>query len=161
MLVRFHFRFRPKEKMYSQLCISIPPEYDPESMNMKPMQYGDLLKASYDVGHSLIYSVNRSLVHTKPKDRWKNFITAVPKFDGNRYRKSRKEYGNGIPFITFGVSVGSSDLNALLYYMDFHSIERTLADVIEDYLEYFPIDMKAFCEWANENIEHTVDGGGV
>lgn len=53
-LVRFHFRFRLKDKMYSQLCISIPPECKPETMNMQPMQYDDLLKASYDVGHSLI-----------------------------------------------------------------------------------------------------------
>lgn len=119
------------------------------------------MKASYDVGHSLIYSVNKSLVHTEPKKRWKNFITAIPSFDGNRYRKNRREHGKGIPFITFGVSVGSSDLNSLLYYMDFHSIERTLADVIEDYLEYFPIDMKAFCEWARENVEYTSDEGGV
>lgn len=160
-LVRFHFRFRLKDKMYSQLCISIPPECKPETMNMQPMQYDDLLKASYDVGHSLIYSVNKSLVHTEPKKRWKNFITAIPSFDGNRYRKNRREHGKGIPFITFGVSVGSSDLNSLLYYMDFHSIERTLADVIEDYLEYFPIDMKAFCEWARENVEYTSDEGGV
>ena len=160
-LVRFHFRFRLKDKMYSQLCISIPPECKPETMNMQPMQYDDLLKASYDVGHSLIYSVNKSLVHTEPKKRWKNFITAIPSFDGNRYRKNRREHGRGIPFITFGVSVGSSDLNSLLYYMDFHSIERTLADVIEDYLEYFPIDMKAFCEWARENVEYTSDEGGV
>lgn len=49
-LVRFHFRFRLKDKMYSQLCISIPPECKPETMNMQPMQYDDLLKASYDVG---------------------------------------------------------------------------------------------------------------
>lgn len=160
-LVRFHFRFRLKDKMYSQLCISIPPECKPETMNMQPMQYDDLLKASYDVGHSLIYSVNKSLVHTEPKKRWKNFITAIPSFDGNKYRKNRREHGKGIPFITFGVSVGSSDLNSLLYYMDFHSIERTLADVIEDYLEYFPIDMKAFCEWARENVEYTSDEGGV
>ena len=160
-LVRFHFRFRLKDKMYSQLCISIPPECKPETMNMQPMQYDDLLKASYDVGHSLIYSVNKSLVHTEPKKRWKNFITAIPSFDGNRYRKNRREHGKGIPFITFGVSVGSSDLNSLLYYMEFHSIERTLADVIEDYLEYFPIDMKAFCEWARENVEYTSDEGGV
>ena len=97
----------------------------------------------------------------EPKKRWKNFITAIPSFDGNRYRKNRREHGKGIPFITFGVSVGSSDLNSLLYYMDFHSIERTLADVIEDYLEYFPIDMKAFCEWARENVEYTSDEGGV
>lgn len=55
---------------------------------MQPMQYDDLLKASYDVGHSLIYSVNKSLVHTEPKKRWKNFITAIPSFDGNRYRKT-------------------------------------------------------------------------
>lgn len=47
-LVRFHFRFRLKDKMYSQLCISIPPECKPETMNMQPMQYDDLLKASYD-----------------------------------------------------------------------------------------------------------------
>lgn len=87
-LVRFHFRFRLKDKMYSQLCISIPPECKPETMNMQPMQYDDLLKASYDVGHSLIYSVNKSLVHTEPKKRWKNFITAIPSFDGNRYRKT-------------------------------------------------------------------------
>lgn len=90
-LVRFHFRFRLKDKMYSQLCISIPPECKPETMNMQPMQYDDLLKASYDVGHSLIYSVNKSLVHTEPKKRWKNFITAIPSFDGNRYRKNRRE----------------------------------------------------------------------
>lgn len=96
-LVRFHFRFRLKDKMYSQLCISIPPECKPETMNMQPMQYDDLLKASYDVGHSLIYSVNKSLVHTEPKKRWKNFITAIPSFDGNRYRKNRREHGKVPP----------------------------------------------------------------
>lgn len=40
-------------------------------------------------------------------------------------------------------------------------LRPTLADVIEDYLEYFPIDMKAFCEWARENVEYTSDEGGV
>lgn len=94
-LVRFHFRFRLKDKMYSQLCISIPPECKPETMNMQPMQYDDLLKASYDVGHSLIYSVNKSLVHTEPKKRWKNFITAIPSFDGNRYRKKQERAWKG------------------------------------------------------------------
>lgn len=154
--IRFHFRYLSdfERKEYAQLCISIPDEFNKDEMKMKPMQYGDLIKAAFEVGHGLIYRVNESFITVKPNSRWCNFITVIPNFDGNVYfcTEKRKKKRRKFPFLSFGISIVSEEMNGLLYYLNSYSIENIIGSVISDFLDYIPLDLKIFCEWANKTI---------
>lgn len=154
-IVRFHFRylFDRSSLQYQCLCKSLPNSVDKAQYEVSPIKYGELIEASYTSGESLIYSVNKEFTEHELKERWTNFITVIPLFDSNNYKKNdgrkKKEY----PYLTFGVTVNNDKYNVLLYCMDYLSIKELLGDLIDRYIRIFLIDIDDFCKWAKKQIE--------
>lgn len=155
-IVRFHFRYLADRNTYQycRLCTSFSSDEEMGDNDVSIMKYGELLSASYDADHSLIYQVNSYLCKNKLKDKWKNFITIIPNIQQNHYIR-RTSGGTKLrrPYLTFGVTINDEEYNWLLYCMDFFSFKNILEEIIEQYALIFGIDIGEFCEWAKRNIE--------
>ena len=154
-IVRFHFRFLADRKsfQYLRLCASFPEQINPHTHDVSEIKYGQLIEKSHQSGHSLIYSVNEEFTETRLSEKWKNFITVVPLFDKNNYIRKNQNKNKKIPYITFGVTINNSKFDDLLYCMDYFSIKETLEEIIEQYLDFFHIDIGDFCNWAKNYLE--------
>ena len=155
-IVRFHFRYLADRNTftYLRLCVSFPEQIDPTEHEPSEMKYGDLIEAAYNTQRSLIYSVNKDFCKNKLKDKWTNFLTVVPLFEGNDFKR---KYADSVykqyPFITFGVTVNSEKFNSILYCMDYFLINKMLEEIINTYIRIFRIDINRFCEWARNELE--------
>ena len=155
-IVRFHFRYLADRNTftYLRLCVSFPEQIDPLEHEPSEMKYGDLIEAAYKTQRSLIYSVNKDFCKNKLKDKWTNFLTVVPLFEGNDFKR---KYADSVykyyPFITFGVTVNSEKFNSILYCMDYFLINKMLEEIINTYIRIFRIDINRFCEWARNELE--------
>lgn len=157
-IIRAHFRYLVDKRsfLYRRLCMSfndITVLHD--NNDVSEMKYSDLIKSSFELQKGLVYDANMGVCENKLKNKWKNFITIVPIFDGNKYTKrmptgrNAKEY----PYITFGLTTNTNRFNWLFYCMDYFSIKTVLEEIIEQYVQLFDIDLGAFCEWAKDFIE--------
>lgn len=154
-IVRFHFRYLADKNSYkySSLCTSFPKEINPDNYGVSEMEYGELIEESYKTGKSLIYTVNKKFAKKELKEKWKNFITVVPLFEQNNYVKKRVGSSTKFPYITFGVTTNNEKFDELLYCMDYFDIKETLEEVIEDYMQFFYIDINQFCRWVKKSLE--------
>lgn len=155
-IVRFHFRYLADRNtfLYSRLCVSFPEQIDPSEHEPSEMKYGDLIEAAYKTRRNLIYSVNKCFCKNKLKDKWSNFLTVVPLFEGNDFqRKYADTVSKPYPFITFGVTVNSEKFNSLLYCMDYFFINKMLEEIINTYIRIFKIDIDRFCVWARNELK--------
>ena len=113
------------------------------------MKYGDLLEAAYnnDRSNCLIYSSNHSICNKGLAEKWKNFITVVPKFDNNIYHKKvNKNNYKDYPFITFGVTINDNKFDWLLYLMDYYKIDLVISDLLKAYINCFMIDLDDYAK---------------
>lgn len=155
-IVRFHFRYLADRNtfLYLKLCTSFPDQIDPSEHEPSEIKFGELIEAAYKSRKSLIYSVNKSFCKKKLKDKWTNFLTVIPLFEENNFkRKYADSLFKNYPFITFGVTINSEKFNKLLYCMDYFSINKMLEEVISTYIRIFRIDMDKFCAWARKELE--------
>lgn len=150
-IVRFHFRSLAnlRSRIYIKLCASFLKEkHSIEDHELSDIKYGELIEAAFKTKKALIYTVNEDLCKNKLKEKWTNFLTIVPVFDGNNYER---KYGEGIteefPYITFGVTTNSEKFDELLYCMDYFSINEMLEDIINSYIKIFKINIGKFCDW--------------
>lgn len=156
-IVRFHFRYLADRTsiLYLPLCVSFPDEINPLDYELSPIKYGELIEAAYSTGRGLVYSVNKDFCPSGLKEKWKNFLTGIPLFDGNNFKRKYAEstYKN-YPFITFGVTTNNEKFDPLLYCMDYFAIDKMLEEIINTYIKLFHIDINKFCEWVkNEKKE--------
>lgn len=155
-IVRIHFRYLADRNsfLYLKLCVSFPEQIDPTDYDLSQIKYGDLIDAAYKTGKGLIYSVNKDFCSSKLKDKWTNFLTVVPLFDGNNYKRNYSESSHrDYPYITFGVTVNSDKFNPVLYCMDYFSINVMLEEIINTYIHIFKIDINKFCSWVQRELE--------
>lgn len=153
-VARFHFRFLSNFNTYTyrRLCTSFNTKEEMGENDISEMDYGDLLKLSYDTGNGCIYTINEATCARKLSAKWMNFITVVPTFDRNNYNRKTFSRTEKHPFITFGLTTNTNSLYWLLYCMDYFSIKNVLDELIDRYIQIFGIDLKRFCEWAKNNI---------
>lgn len=155
-IVRFHFRYLADKNtfQYLTICSSISSEFDLEENEVSEMNYGDLIQGSYETQSGLIYSLNEEMCSKKLKEKWTNFITIVPIFDENNFKR---RYSTGTikryPYITFGVTTNSFRINQLLYCMDYFSFNAVLAEILDDFLNAFNVDLEKFCVWLKKKQE--------
>lgn len=158
-IVRFHFRFLADKNnfLYVKLCTSFSSfstDINLEDYDVSEIKYGELIEASYNTERGLIYSLNKDLCNNALKDKWKNFITIIPIFEQNHFtRRYSGETKKKFPYITFGVTTNSKKFDNLLYCMDYFSINKTLGEMIEKYLQLFNISIEKFCAWAKNNLK--------
>lgn len=149
-IVRFHFRYLADRNsiLYLPLCVSFPDEIDPLEHEPSPIKYGELIEASYSIKKGLIYSVNKDFCPSGLNEKWKNFLTGIPLFEGNNFnRKYTESSYKQFPFITFGVTTNNEKFDPLLYCMDYFSIDKMLEEILNTYIKIFHIDINKFCEW--------------
>lgn len=155
-IVRFHFRYLSDRGLYiyPRLCASFPERINPVEHELSDIKYGELIDAAFKTGKGLVYSVNKSFCKNKLKDKWANFLTVIPLFDGNLYKRRYFEAEEKrVPFITFGVTINSEKFNPMLYCMDYFSINKMLEEIINTYIHIFRINISEFCSWAQKALE--------
>lgn len=155
-IVRIHFRYLADRNtfLYLKLCTSFSGQIDPTEHELSEIKYGDLIEAAYKTGRGLIYSVNKNLCKSELKSKWTNFLTAIPLFEGNDFKRKYTETGyKQYPFITFGVTINSDKFNSILYCMDYFCINKMLEEIISAYIRIYRIDMNKFCIWARKELE--------
>lgn len=155
-IVRFHFRYLSDRNLflYLKLCVSFPEQIDPTEHEPSEIKYGELIDAAYKTRKGLIYSVNKSFCKNELKNKWTNFLTVIPLFEGNDFTRKYSETAyKKYPFITFGVTINSDKFNPMLYCMDYFSINTMLEEIINTYIRIFRININKFCVWVQKEIE--------
>ena len=153
--LRVHFRYRRgyKSDKYSQLCLY---GKDFNNYTMRDLEWGELLEKAYEVKQPLIASVNKKYCgesferNEKKSDiHWRDFITAVPKFQKN-YLVIREMLTEKIrinrPWLTFGVTVYREEDRRVLYILDYLRIDEVIGNAIKDFLYYFPINISRYVQ---------------
>lgn len=161
-IVRLHFRFLSDRSngTYSTLCSSFSAFNEKNQQENQPsdVKYGDLLEAAFSSQSSgcLLYSVNQDICINKLKDKWKNFLTVVPRFERNIYKKSVGSNSVGriitkqFPYITFGVTTNDDAFNSVLQCMDYYSLDNIISSIIQRYLDVFMVDIDGFLKWIRQ-----------
>lgn len=148
--VRFHFRYLEDKNsyLYGNLCSSFSAGIEEDQYRLSDMKYSDLIEAAYREGCSLIYLANEELCQKKLNAKWWNFITVIPKFQKNEFRRKVSEDNvKVVPLLTFGVTIESQKFDDLLYCLDFYRIDQILGDLIDSYTDVYRINMEEFCSW--------------
>lgn len=159
-VARVHFRYfdsRDKEFNYKRLCQELcggsgnGGVSDELKYSLSTFNYTDLIKASFENNESLIYSINEHNCNIKLNDKWKNFITMVPKFHGNITYIENDGFDNmEYPLLTFGITCNNDDINKLFYCMDIFDFKIVLETYIKRYVDIFQINLEDFCEYARK-----------
>lgn len=148
--VRFHFRYLEDKNsyLYGNLCSSFSAGAEENQYRLSDIKYSDLIEAAHKVGCGLIYLANEELCQKKLNTKWWNFITVIPRFQKNEFRrKVNEDSAKTVPLLTFGVTTGSQDFDNLLYCLDFYRIDQILGDLIDSYADIYKINIEDFCAW--------------
>lgn len=153
-IVRFHCRFLSDkdESIYSTLCTSFSTCDQKIDNDNQPstIRFCDLLEATFNSSTSgcLIYSINKEICKNKLKDKWADYITVIPKFTDNIYRKIKyKNIIGNYPFLTFGVTINDTKYSNILQCIDYYKLDRYIGGLLQRYINIFQIDINRFIEW--------------
>lgn len=155
-IVRFHFRYLADRTAftYLKLCASFPDYINPDEHELSDMKFGELIEAAYKTKRGLVYSANKSFCNSKLKEKWTNFLTIVPSFNGNEFERRYSEIVmKSYPLITFGVTTNSNKFDKLLYCMDYFSFDQMLSEMIDSYIKVFRVDVNKFCNWVKGEMK--------
>lgn len=157
-IIRSHFRYLSDKttKNYQVLCssFSIGSKENIDTNQPSDIKYGDLIEAAFsDSKHGcMIYSVNEKKCTRRLNDKWSDFITVIPKFEANKYKKRvNKKAEKMYPLITFGITIEDSKDEKILQCLDFYSFDRIVADLLRNYTDTFDIDINEFVIWLNQD----------
>lgn len=160
--LRIHFRYwKPAENESIQnymdndsyIQLSLYGKGYPDH-SIRELSWGQLIKEAYLEGKPLIASVNsdfcqESVDNNDKKDenlrnKWKDFITAIPRFEKNDYiikNVVSEKISFSRPLLTFGITVYREEDREILYMLDYLQIDRFIGRQINKFLHYFPIDI--------------------
>ena len=157
-IVRSHFRYLSDKttKNYQVICssFSIESKENEDTNQPSDIRYGDLIEAAFsDSKHGcMIYSVNEKKCTRRLNDKWSDFITIVPKYDANKYKKQvNKKTEKTYPLITFGITIEDSKDEKILQCLDYYSFDKIIADLLQNYTDTFDIDLNEFVAWLNRD----------
>ncbi len=158
VILRAHFRWHVhKEKNgrttvdeYSMLCQYRSDEEESEK-DMQTLPWGSLLKPAFDTMEPIVYSANEG--YNMISTSWDDFITLVPPFLNYKHDiRIRKGVNESRPVITFGFSIkGTSKEQELLFLhlLAYLRIDKTIAAMIDTYIQWFNIDTRTFLSEIN------------
>ncbi len=140
-LMRTHFRQHSGEAdddRYLAICAQTNSKKD-ERFLPKPLPWGGFVKAAFENGTSLVYSANKKLNNISTN--WQEFITIIPRFDGNIF--TIREHNRFVerPKLTFGISIkGTTELIDAVMAMsiiDFLRLEEQISSQLNEYVRIF------------------------
>lgn len=105
---------------------------------------GSLIEAAFLSKRALLYEPNISAAHP-PSPCWENFLTIIPWFKQNEIGTPKVTR----PAITFGVSCTTAEYNDLLFILDFFQIDHVLGNIIDSFLDIFPVNMEQYVKYAD------------
>ena len=147
-ILRIHFRhltIKDKSISYPKMIAWIAKNGKCESYsdNMQNIGWDGLIRAAYKSNKSLVYSANE----------WKNPITTVWEdfltltVHSIKYTNREEKYGQKgeYPVLSYGISYkNSEDIwndSLILYLMSYLKIEQQLSSLIDNFIDYFGIDL--------------------
>ena len=155
--VRVHFRYRnSRDGKYSQLCYNSNKGF--QNYKMSDLEWGQLLQKSYEAKRALVASVNRGYCHMSfknnskkkdEKDKWTDFLTAVPQMEVNRcivYDVEKRREKDSFPWITFGITTYDIRDSKALYILDYLKIDQIITDSIQQFHMIFPLNFERFLD---------------
>lgn len=157
-VVRIHFRYLDDlnavnyKKLRQIILRENRAPLNKEDLVLSDCGFIDLLKASFENKHGMLYSVNSYKCIEKPinKEKWDDFYTSALYDEENRVecrsqeRKREKEY---VPLITFGISIKGTRYRNMLYCLDYYGFDAVIISLIKRYLNNTQMDLKEFCKW--------------
>lgn len=96
------------------------------------LDYGDLLKESFDSGNALIFTANANQVKIGPNKRWKDFITISLKKNWNTLILANLV----LPVLTFGVSVTDESGQSLLKVLELFDFSEIVSMHLDQYRSF-------------------------
>lgn len=145
-LIRTHFRQHsgksdPDE--YLAICSQTNSKND-ESLLPKPLPWGGFVKAAFENKTSLVYSANKKLNNIQTD--WQEFITIIPRFEGNIRKIKESQKWVERPDLTFGISVKCAseliDAVMTMSIMDFLKLEDQISNQLDEYVHIFGNPLK-------------------
>lgn len=140
-----------------------------ENYHMDCLKWGELLEEAFEAECPLIASVNsrycpesyeknrlknEKKTGRRRKRKWYNFMTVIPRFKNNIYEKEIDPEGEIIekrPFLSFGITIYREEDNFLLYIADYFRIDKVIGEMIDEFLRYFPVDLKDYLDKTIKN----------
>lgn len=155
--IRTHFRiWNTNKKENIEYCPLVLADTENEHPELNTRGWSELLARAYEAERPLVASVNEQYCKESftnnagkknDKNKWTDFLTAIPIFEGNRYNEidalTKKEIIS-LPYLTFGITIYNEEDKRLLYILDYFRIDEIIGDVIKDFLFYFPISIQGF-----------------
>ena len=120
--------------------------------NLKPIQDSDLSDISYEgsmieksfkSGHSMLCSLNPSSNLHKSHNDWIDFMTVAPNQDYNIYKIDDEIK---IPYLSFGISVNSIELQTYLRELTFVGFEKLLSNLLYNFFNNISFDLSTLLE---------------
>lgn len=159
-VLRIHFRIaniKEEELKYKKLfSISIIKEKG--AKNLKPIEDSPLsdiifensmIEKSFNIGRSLLFSLNPSSnSHTSNAD-WIDFMTYAPK---NDYNIMKLDDDIKIPYLSFGISVNSIILQTYLRELTFIGFEKTFSNLLNTFFSNIHFDIISLFEGSELNV---------
>lgn len=157
--LRVHFRWYKKETdEYQKLC-----QYSNVDLEKGPsisiIEWGGLIKQSYLLNDSVIYSINSKYNNHEPV-RWDDFMTIVPPFFKceQEFRNSKNEKIKR-PIMTFGVSVLNSEcdkeeISKILYVFEYLDLCRLITNILDDFIRNFDVDYTQYLSYIDNKISN-------
>ncbi|BCN32450.1 metallophosphoesterase family protein [Anaeromicropila herbilytica] len=157
--VRSHFRYYNKENdCYYKLCSYRLVKKKESTVitgiedDLLPLQWEGAVEKAYYINRPLVNNIINNNFNTA-EGKWSNFITVVPDFEKNNYRKTNRSQRirTERPYLTFGIACNCTQSNEILYILDYLDIHVIIGEIIDDYLKYFPIDIGEFVSNLGDN----------
>lgn len=86
----------------------------------------------------MLFSLNPSSNKHKSNNDWIDFMTIAPKYDYNTYKFDDELE---IPYISFGISVNSFDLQIYLQELAFVGFEKLLSNILNSFFNNISFDL--------------------
>lgn len=110
-----------------------------EDSELSDISYEDsMIEKSFNSGHSMLFSLNPSSNKHQSNNDWIDFMTIAPKYDYNTYKIDDE---TEIPYISFGISVNSLDLQVYLQELAFVGFEKLLSNLLNSFFNNISFDL--------------------
>ena len=163
--LRFHFRYHSTENkrdVYLKCARSDNLCQKDRTGKMQDIDWDEkksMITLAQNVG-PVVFSSNKE--RNKALTDWDDFITFIPKFD--RYLYTAKRNGKKLgdrPIFSAGISIKDTNTrqdNLVLYVLGYLGIDKIVANFIDDYINFFEIDVGKIPAQMNELMNINEEG---
>ena len=151
--VRVHFRIlsfsddEEKEVIYKKLFAYVCKKENSkvrhmsEQVELTDIKYNNsMIQKSFDENKTMLFSLNPSSNNHVSKSDWIDFITIAPNVDCNKYALDDDCEDSYYPYLSFGISVNSTEFQKTLRGITYIDFNKVLSKVLKKFCNIVPID---------------------